>query len=223
MGDCSEADERPLSWAKVQMIAHYLESYEACLWIDADAIFVRVDKDVADTVPTECYQALAPHPYEWIAMPNAGVWFVRSCQRASDFLSAVWDSTDLIEHPWWEQAAIARLLGYGFGGPQGMEDDLSVAQGSPWLEGFSWLDPAWNTLSRSPHFPRRGERVRHHAAYLINRREAWMRVDAAFAEGRVARSAIRYEGTRAYYAARDAIHSGLLQVRRQAQQEYDPT
>jgi hypothetical protein len=213
IGDCSEAEGRPPAWAKVKMLANYLESYESCLWVDSDAMIIRFGSDIAEAVPLTSYQALAPHPQTWIGAPNTGVWFVRSCERSLDFLTAVWESTDLIHHSWWEQAAVAHLLGYGIGGMNGLGDDVSMApMESMWSDGFVWLDSQWNALYLAPHFPGRDEVIRHHTGTFMSKRLAWMRVDAAYAQGRIVESLARYMGTRAYYGARGQIHNGRLRM-----------
>jgi hypothetical protein len=40
-----------------------------------------------------------------------GVWALRAGQPAQDFLAAVWEQDEFINHPW-EQAAVRRLTGW---------------------------------------------------------------------------------------------------------------
>ena len=203
VGDCSEADGRPAAWAKVRMLRRLLDSHEEALWVDCDATIIRANIDPFDEVPAHCYQALVQHTRPDIAAPNTGVWLLRSCNRAKEFLDAVWAREDLVAHHWWEQAAVASLLGFM------IDDDLGAEPGkSPWSDGFGWLDPRWNTLfdQSHPHLPSTDEIIRHHTGMLISRRIGWMRMDTAFADGHNIEAVLRYCQCRSYYGLRDYIH-----------------
>jgi hypothetical protein len=75
---------------------------------------------------------------------NMGVFMLRAGRSADRFLEAVWAQDDLVDHRWWEKAAVMRLLGYRIDPqPAGREGRTS------WLRRVRFLDVAWNSL---PHY-----------------------------------------------------------------------
>ncbi len=195
VSDCSDSLDRPPAWAKVKIMRRALDEYDFCLWVDSDALIVRFTADPLSAMPEGSYLALAPHPQGWIAAPNTGVCLLRSCQRSKDFLDAVWASADVVDHIWWEQAAVARLLGFS------VEGDLSRHSPTEWAQGFSWLPMGWNSQQLKPHFPRSDEWVRHYCGggfigRSVGQRGAWMQMDAEYAAGHAGRAIARYSALR---------------------------
>jgi hypothetical protein len=41
---------------------------------------------------------------------NSGQWFLRNCAWSVELLQRVWDSTEWIDHGWWEQKALMELM-----------------------------------------------------------------------------------------------------------------
>jgi hypothetical protein len=109
------APERPPAWSKIALVRDLLERYDEVLWVDADAIFVDISKDIAELVRPDKDLYLVEHVYaenpEWRSA-NTGVFLVRSTPWARDFLERVWAAEEYVHHPWWENAAVLDLLGY---------------------------------------------------------------------------------------------------------------
>ena len=109
------APERPPAWSKIRLVRELLERYDEVLWIDADAIFVDISKDIADVIRPEKDLYLVEHIWEandqWRSA-NTGVFLIRSTEWSRRFLDAVWNQERFIDHPWWENAAALDLLGY---------------------------------------------------------------------------------------------------------------
>ena len=101
---------RPPSWGKVPAMRAALHDDPAVVWIDADVLIRPDAPPIHEAMPAGAWQALAFHDVPEGATPNCGVWCVTRAMQGE--LAAVWASTDLIDHPWWEQAALMRLLGY---------------------------------------------------------------------------------------------------------------
>jgi hypothetical protein len=174
---------RPPSWAKIPLVLNLLDTYEWVWWIDADAIIVDLDRDVmADIDASEGAIWLARHPQERReeqSVLNAGVFLVRRDARVIDFLNAVWNAEQFIDHNWWENAAILHLLGYSLTPPYGRVSE------SIWTHVVSELDLAWNTV---PGYIDHDRPANHHHARadhdsMVKRIEA-MRDDLEAVRGR---------------------------------------
>jgi hypothetical protein len=104
-------------------------------------------------------------------MPNSGVWVLRTGEDCRTFLQAVWDQDDLLEHQWWENAAIVRLLGYELDPPR---------PGPPtiWSERTHILDTRWNSIRDDPA---PGAFIRHYPGYKLRTRTIFMLRDRLLA------------------------------------------
>ena len=143
---------RPAPWSKIPILRDLLERYESVLWLDADLVIV----DGREDVPATDFMALVDHAGH---MPNTGVWLLRSSDRTRAFLDAVWAQEDLIDHRWWENAAVCRLL----------EDDAAG-----WSAATDWLDPRWNVI---PDVSVPQPRIRHYPGYKTRTRTVFMARD----------------------------------------------
>jgi hypothetical protein len=135
--------ERPAAWAKVRLIQELLASYEYVFWIDSDALFVDVSRNVLDEVASAKPISLVEHPQnnaDGPVVPNSGVLLVRNCSFTIDFLQRLWDSTEFIEHNWWENAALLALLGHS------LEPPWPLVHPTPDRDGIGILDLAWNSV-----------------------------------------------------------------------------
>lgn len=107
--------ERPPAWSKIALVRELLDRYDEVLWVDADAIFLDISKDIADLVRPGKDLYLVEHLYEhdesWRSA-NTGVFLMLSTPWAHQFLERVWDAEQYVDHPWWENAAVLDLLGY---------------------------------------------------------------------------------------------------------------
>ena len=154
---------RPVSWSKVPILRGLLERYEMVLWLDSDLVIV----DPREDIPCPDFMGIVEHETREGRMPNAGVLALRSGDRARAFLDAIWAQEDLIEHKWWENAAICRLLGYTL-------DPVGPGAQTRWLRHTTFLDPRWNAI---PDAPVRGARIRHYPGYSVKTRAALMTRD----------------------------------------------
>jgi hypothetical protein len=174
IGD-GHAAGRPPAWGKVSLCRRLLDSYEQVLWIDADAIILQTDRDIASEMPGDAFQAMVSHSTGWSQeAPNAGVWLLRG-QRAAEFLDAVWAMDKYIDHNIWENGAVCELLGYSI-------DPYHRVQASPWMDGTVFLDETWNR-----HYLLVGlqqGRIRHYAGMSNEFRRRRMLIDRADLEGR---------------------------------------
>lgn len=184
--DIPDFSGRPPSWGKVAQLRRALGSYDFALWIDADAIIVDGSVDIEAVMPPSSYQAFVVMPIghsgEGGLSPCLGVWALRACDQAKRFLAEVWDQDDLIDHVWWEQAALMRLLGWRMDGfPVRKERDTE------WDEGAFELSREWDVI---PYYPQTGTspRIVHYAAATTEIRLIEMGTDLA----RLQRKRLRY-------------------------------
>lgn len=140
---------RPYSWWKVEVIRSLFSvGYDAVLWLDCDVVVRRHDRDIAADC-TDKPMHMVVHQTADGAVPNCGVWFVRS--GAAGFLSQVWNSTSSRrESGWWEQAGVIDCLG----GDSNAEK-VAVPPGPMWGElPYEWNPHPWDArgVSRDCRF-----------------------------------------------------------------------
>jgi len=130
-------------WAKVALLREALWEHPLALWLDADVLLVRTDEDIAVHLHEDHFQALAMEqvPVEHRVNPNTGVWLLRSCPQAFDFLDAV-EEAGPQPGPWADQGAVLAALGWNHG-DEGYRW-AGPGQGSPFLAATSWLPAGWN-------------------------------------------------------------------------------
>lgn len=106
---------RPPAWNKILVLKRVLddESCDFVLWVDADAVFARYDVDIAREIQVGRDLYLVKHDFGGREKPNTGLMLLRNSSWARSFLGRTWDMTEYIYHPWWENAAVMDLLGYG--------------------------------------------------------------------------------------------------------------
>lgn len=113
------------------------------LWLDADVIVADEGRDLADELSPDDWQALVRHHTPDGEVPNCGVWLLRPAMRP--LLEQLWEMTQYLKHPWWEQGALCELLGYG-GRP------LSLLYPSELYARTCWLELEWNSHEeQDPH------------------------------------------------------------------------
>ena len=161
--------ERPPPWTKVILLRRLLADHDEVLWIDADALVVDPSRDLADEVPPDRFLAMVQHRYGDALKPNTGVMLIRAGEPARALLERVWDATDLIEHRWWENAAVLRLLGYGLDPPR-------LERPTAFYAGTHFLGNEWNSIRDDPA-PR--PRIRHYPGWSLKTRFALMALGRA--------------------------------------------
>ena len=149
------ADEsRPPAWSKVKILLDALATHNEVVWIDSDALLVDLTRDLRKDISRKTDFAWTLHHFDGEDQPNSGVLFVRNTSGAIALLTATYDQEDLIEHPWWEQAAFIRLLGYS----SSIVDAGQTRE--PMDVNVQHLDPSWNSIRQHRGTP---VRVRHFA------------------------------------------------------------
>jgi hypothetical protein len=150
--------------------------YDVVLWLDTDTVVLDPTKDPISEVPEDAYQAVCLVQTEGETLaPNMGVWILKNDPRTFAFLDELWAQEDLIEHKWWEQGAVCRLLGYPDQPPFSRED-------TKWTAGVHWMSDEWNA---NRHIVREGVRIRHYAGWVPTRvRESMIRADVHHLNGR---------------------------------------
>jgi hypothetical protein len=148
---------RPPAWAKVRFLIDEIRKgeHEFLLWIDADACFVRGDADILSCVRPEKDLFLVNHRvnggmltnfpgvHAYFERPNTGLILARSSRWSLEFLERVWNKTEYMNHPWWENAALMAEIGYW------QEISHGVKPNQPdqrTLSKIGWLPLEWNSV-----------------------------------------------------------------------------
>jgi hypothetical protein len=162
--DESPETSRPAPWGKVRLLRDAVREHEAVLWLDADLMIVDPRRDIADELTSGHVAYLVEHELASGRMPNTGVLLLRGGDEAAALLDELWAQEDLIDHRWWENAALCRMLGYELDPPR-------LVRPTPWLERTRFVDPRWNSIHDAPA-PR--PYIRHYPGYSLKTRTAFM-------------------------------------------------
>lgn len=129
---------RPASWGKISRLLSVLDAgYDEVVWIDCDCVILDDSTDLADEVGPTALHAITLHETPDGSVPSCGVWLVRPGMKV--WLEAIWRQTRYLNHPWWEQAALHHVLGYG-GSP------VARVLPSALYDRTHWLGNEWNAL-----------------------------------------------------------------------------
>lgn len=160
--------DRPAPWSKVLLLRRLAAEHELLLWLDADLVIVDESLDIASEMEEERFLYLVEHQTKEGSMPNSGVMLIRGGAESVAFLDDVYAQDDLVNHRWWENAAICRLLGYRL-------DPIGLASPTPLLTHHTKLiSPRWNSI---PDAPAPKPRIRHYPGYSLKVRAALMARD----------------------------------------------
>jgi hypothetical protein len=131
------------SWAKVAILRELLSEYETAVFLGADTWIAPDAPDIVAGMPDEALQALVVHDIDSMPgtprvgyVPNCDVWVVR--RGMEPWLEQMDAMGDLAAHPWWEQAACMRLMGWDIAHPC-----VRVRPSDLWQRTFE-LDGRWN-------------------------------------------------------------------------------
>ncbi|MCW3028372.1 MAG: hypothetical protein JWN81_1583 [Solirubrobacterales bacterium] len=156
---------RPAPWSKVKLLQGLAAEHELVLWLDADLVIVDGSTDIASELEERRFLYLVEHQTKEGRIPNSGVMLLRGGAQTIAFLEEVYAQEDLINHRWWENAAISRLLGYEL-------DPARPGMPTPLLtEHTKFISPRWNSI---PDAPARQPRIRHYPGYSLKVRTAFM-------------------------------------------------
>ena len=151
------------------MVYRLLDAYEIVVWLDADAIVVDFERNIADELRPDKDLYLVEHRGALIdqAIPNTGVLMLHAGAWARELLSAVWACADLADHPWREQAALMRLLGYNI-----EPGNARPERRTYWHGRTQFLHTEWNNL---PHLmPAATAVINHYAGQPFDERRCGM-------------------------------------------------
>jgi glycosyltransferase involved in cell wall biosynthesis len=162
--------DRPAAWNKVVAIRSLLDQYDTVVWIDADAVVMDPEPDITAVATADRFLWMTKHHYRGEDQPNTGVLVVHAGDEARRFLDAAWSTTHLVEHPWWEQAAMLHLLGFDVTDP----GHSRLVEPTEWYERVGWLDNRWNSIPDDWH---PAAYVRHYAGKSQSERVALMSRD----------------------------------------------
>lgn len=95
------------SWSKIIAIQRVLPHYDWVFWCDTDAVLWNREAGLRQFVASASEDAVFQANHEGV---NAGLFFIRNSSWSFNFLTEVYRQEHLVDHPWWEQAAIIELL-----------------------------------------------------------------------------------------------------------------
>ncbi len=159
---------RPAPWSKIRLLRELAGSHDLVLWLDADLVVVDTKLDIASELEPGRFLYMVEHQTKEGRMPNSGVMLLRGGAETIAFLDEVYAQQDLVEHRWWENAAICRLLGYQLD---------PVRPGPPTAllrEHTRFISGRWNSI---PDAPASDPRIRHYPGYSLKVRAALMARD----------------------------------------------
>lgn len=173
--DRDDARSVAARWGKIGVLRRALETCDLAVWLDADLMFTRFDKDLAEDFPDDCFQAFVLEQFPHRFNPNTGLWAMRRCERSFRFLDAV-EAVGGTRGGWADQSAVCATLGWE------LDPDFRVGGGvhlrarpvtfSPYLRGTSWLPAEWNPLGFARKWP---GRARHFSGMGRDERMVEMR------------------------------------------------
>jgi hypothetical protein len=102
---------KPPAWTKLLFILNLMEKYDEIFWVDSDAIILETSVDVLDEINPHTEIAWVYHEYENQRHPNSGVMYIRVNESTKNLFSEASLQNDLEKHPWWDQAALMRVMG----------------------------------------------------------------------------------------------------------------
>lgn len=174
--------ERPAAWHRVRWIPElFADGFDFVFWLDADALFLRFDRDVRELIQKGKDLYMVRHSYGGRVVPNTGVLLVRNCTWSREFFSSVWNCKQYIHHRWWENAAVMSLLGYHSLLEEG--DDMPNQE---LLNHVSFIGTEWNALPYICTVP--NPIVHHYAGESLERRLVGMTKDFLCASSNMKRS-----------------------------------
>lgn len=139
------ADEaaQQAKWRKLGLLRAALRTHSVVVWLDADVLLVRQDEDVAGLLRPRDFQGLVLEqvPAERRVNPNTGVWVLRSCPAAVQFLQAV-EAAGPQPGPWSDQGAVLAALGWDRGDER--YHGAQPGPGNAFSRRTTWLPGRWN-------------------------------------------------------------------------------
>lgn len=101
--------ERDATWSKIPLLRKYLPDYDYIMWIDGDVLITNQYRRIEDFI-----SLMQPGKFILIGQDfqglNAGVFVIRNCQDALNFLAKAWERPELARRLFHEQTAMTDLL-----------------------------------------------------------------------------------------------------------------
>ena len=101
--------ERDATWSKIPLLQKYLPMYDYIMWIDGDVLVTNQDRKIEEFInllPADKF-LLIGRDFQGL---NAGVFVIRNCPLALDFLVDAWNRPELARVLFHEQTAMTDLL-----------------------------------------------------------------------------------------------------------------
>ena len=101
--------ERDATWSKIPLLQKYLPMYDYIMWIDGDVLVTNQDRKIEEFInllPADKF-LLIGRDFQGL---NAGVFVIRNCPLALDFLADAWNRPELARVLFHEQTAMTDLL-----------------------------------------------------------------------------------------------------------------
>lgn len=100
--------KRPMPWYKISMIKHHLLKYDFVFWSDADVLIKNFSFSINEYA-SQYRNTNFVFAKDFNAV-NTGHFFVNNIEYSMDMLDLIYQQEHVINHMWWEQAAVILLL-----------------------------------------------------------------------------------------------------------------
>ena len=100
---------RELQWAKIPLIQKHLSSYDYIMWLDGDVLITNQERFIDDFIAL-----MRPDEFLLIGRDfqglNSGVFIIKNCTKAREFLNEVWAFQGFDRQLFHEQTAMDHLI-----------------------------------------------------------------------------------------------------------------
>lgn len=101
--------DRDATWSKIPLLQKHLPDYDFIMWIDGDVLVTNQDRKIEEFI-----ELMDPDKFLLIGRDfqglNAGVFLIRNCPLAREFLADAWNRPELARVLFHEQTAMTDLL-----------------------------------------------------------------------------------------------------------------
>uniref|UniRef100_A0A6C0D6W4 Nucleotide-diphospho-sugar transferase domain-containing protein n=1 Tax=viral metagenome TaxID=1070528 RepID=A0A6C0D6W4_9ZZZZ len=106
--------ERPIPWSKIPFLLHVLNNSsdgEFIFMSDADVYITNLEFDIEESIVSLLLEEKDLFmTIDSCGHINDGNILIRNSEWSRDFWKRVYEQTDLLYHPWWENAAVIKLI-----------------------------------------------------------------------------------------------------------------
>lgn len=135
-------------WNKIFVIKKlFSEGYDYVFYIDADAMIVNFDYDIADQIEPEKEWYLAKQQKEFNEgyVPNTGIMLIKNTDFSKNIFDQLWQLDHYHHHYWADQAALVELIGLKHELPQKFQSYIkSDTSNQEFIKKIKWLNENWN-------------------------------------------------------------------------------